>query len=191
MGVTLRGPEATRTVAGGTVHLIRIGDISQDGGWENREFVRIEPREKIRDDLCLRPGDVLFPNRGTRTTAICFRLDLPKAIAGAQLFVLRPDPAVVDPEYLAWTLRTEESANYFKSRRKGSYVQIIQRQDLADFEIPLPPLWVQKLVAEVAGLASEERVKSVKLAELTAKLRQAELLDVARNLQIHVKDGES
>lgn len=181
MGVTLRGRDATRSVEDGSCRLVRISDVSQDGTWLSADFARIEPAERIRDDLFLRSGDVLFPNRGTRTTAIVFRAESFRAIAGAQFFVLRPNLAGVLPEYLAWFLRTEGAARHFEGRRKGTYVQIIQRRDLEELELPLPPMDVQRKIADVAALAVEERVLSEQLAVLKARLVSRELVGVARH----------
>ena len=138
MGATLRGRDATRPAPSGSCLFIRIGDISQDGELVTKKLISIEPNACMKDDLFLCPGDVLFPNRGTRTTALAYRLDLPRTLAGAQFFVLRPDAGRVLPEYLAWFLRSEEAARYFEERRKGTYVKIIQRSDLAEMEMPVP-----------------------------------------------------
>lgn len=181
MGVTLRGRDATRAVADGSCRLVRIGDVSQDGTWLNADFARIEPADRIRDEQFLRPGDVLFPNRGTRTTAIAFRLEVPRVIAGAQFFVLCPKAARALPEYLAWFLRTEEAARHFEGRRKGTYVQIIERRDLEELELPLPPLDVQRKIVEVAALAVEERALGERVAALRARLVEGELAGVARH----------
>jgi hypothetical protein len=179
MGVTLRGRDATRAVLEGSCRLVRISDISQDGTWVSEAFVVIEPAERIRDEVFIRAGDVLFPNRGTRTTAIACRLEQPRLLAGAQFFVLRPDMSKVLPEYLAWCLRSEESARYFAERRKGTYVQIIQRSDLADLEVPLPPLVLQEKIVAVATLAVEERGLMDRLAALKARHINGKLADFA------------
>jgi len=181
MGVTLRGRDATRAVESGSCRLVRISDVSQDGTWLNDVFACIEPPERIRDELFLQSGDVLFPNRGTRTTAIVFRLEVSRALAGAQFFVLRPDVSKVLPEYLAWFLRTEESARYFEGVRKGTYVQIIERSNLADLEMPLPPLETQHKIVAVAALSVEERLLAERLAALKVRLVSGELLGVARD----------
>ena len=181
MGATLRGRDATRPVSAGSCFFIRIGDISQDGELLTKELIRIEPNEPVKEELFLRSGDVLFPNRGARTTALAFRLDLPRTLAGAQFFVLRPKSEVVLPEYLAWFLRTEEAARYFEGRRKGTYVQIIQRSDLADMEMPVPPLKVQQKVVEAANLALRERIIAERLASLKWKLSKSLLLQAAGN----------
>lgn len=181
MGATLRGRDATRPVPTGSCRFVRIGDISQDGELLTNELIRIEPNESIKDDLFLRSGDVLFPNRGTRTTALAFRLDVPCTVVGAQFFVLRPDPARVLPEYLAWFLRSDEAARHFEGRRKGSYVQIIQRSDLAEMEMPLPSLEVQQKIVEAASLALKARDLEERLSALNWKLAKNALLKAATN----------
>jgi hypothetical protein len=179
MGATLRGRDATRPVPAGSCHFLRIGDISQDGELLTDELICIEPNEPVNDDLFLRSGDVLFPNRGTRTTALAYRLDLPRTLVGAQFFVLRPHTARVLPEYLAWFLRTDGAARYFEGRRKGTYVQIIQRSDLAEMEMPVPPLKVQQEIVEAAGLALRERVLAERLAALQWKHTKSLLSEAA------------
>ena len=182
MGVTLRGRDATRPVPTGSCQLVRIGDISQDGTWLNDQFARIEPNDPVKDEQFLRPGDVLFPNRGTRTTAIAWLLDLPRTLVGAQFFILRPDPTKVLPEYLAWSLRTEEAARHFEGRRKGTYVQIIERSDLAELEMPLPALAVQQKIVDIANLALTERTLTERLCHLKWKLTCGQLAQAAGNV---------
>jgi restriction endonuclease S subunit len=163
---------------------VRIGDISQDGTLLNAGFVRIEPNEPVNEDLFLRQGDVLFPNRGTRTTALAYRLDLPRTLAGVQFFILRPDVGRVLPEYLAWFLRTEEAARYFEGRRKGTYVKIIQRSDLAEMEMPLPPMNVQQKIVEAANLAVEERSLSERLTVRKWEFTKGMLLKASRDASL-------
>lgn len=179
MGATLRGRDATRSVPNGRFQLVRIGDISQDGQLLTDKFDRIHPTESVSDELILRPGDVLFPNRGTRTTAFTYLLESSDVIAGAQFFILRPDRNFVVPEYLAWFLRSEEAARYFDGRRRGTYVQIIQRGDLSELEMPLPPLNVQRRIVELADLAVTERKLSEQLSQLKWKLLNNELFLLA------------
>ena len=166
MGATLRGRDATRPDPNGSYRFVRIGDITQDGTLRTHDLVSIEPNERVNEELWLRPGDVLFPNRGTRTTALAFQLDQPRTIVGPQFFIIRPDRQQVLPEYLAWYLRSAEAAAHFESRRKGTYVQIIQRRDLADIAVPLPPLERQHQIVEIAKLALQERELTDRLQHL-------------------------
>lgn len=179
MGATLRGRDATRPDPNGSYRFVRIGDISQDGTLRSEDFLHIEPNEPVNEDLWLRPGDVLFPNRGTRTTALAFHLDQARTIVGPQFFIIRADQERILPEYLAWFLRSAEAAAHFESRRKGTYVQIIQRRDLAELEIPLPSLAMQRQIVQVAELALTERELSGRLQQLKWQYANEQLARIA------------
>lgn len=181
MGATLRGRDATRPVPEGYYSFLRIGDISQDGTFDESSLDRIEPNEPINENLILREGDVLFPNRGTRTTALCFPGTKTLTIVGSQFFILRANRKQVSPEYLAWYLRSEAAHQHFEGRRKGSYVQLIQRKDLAEIDLPLPPLASQLRLVEIANLAQKEKILSEKLTSLRWKLTHQQILQSAHN----------
>lgn len=163
--MTFRGRDATREVENGSCRLVRIGDISPVGTWLTRSYARIEPAQRVDPELFLQKGDVLFPNRGTRTTAVAFDGDDSRVLAGAQFFVIRPRADLVDPRYLAWCLRSDKALRHFAERRKGTHVQVIERDDLACFEVSLPPLQRQLIIVEAALLSIRERQLADRLAE--------------------------
>lgn len=177
-GVSLRGRDATRPVPGGSLHFIRIGDVSAEGQIAATDIIKISPAEDISPDLLLRPGDVLVAARGTRNTAAVYELALPQAIAGAQFFILRPNTSIL-PAYLAWFLRSEPVRQHFDSHRKGSYIQLIRRSDLTGIEVPLPPLEEQRQIVEIAALIEQERVLSERLCTLRSSYHSQQLLSKA------------
>jgi len=180
MGATLRGRDATRPDPNGSYRFVRIGDISQDGTLRTEDFLHIEPRESVSENLWLCEGDVLFPNRGTRTTGVAFPLNQPRIIVGPQFFIVRPDRERVLPEYVAWFLRTPQAAAHFESRRKGTLVQSVQRGDLADLEIPIPPLGKQRQIVETATLALKERELSEQILNLRWQYANEMLVRLAK-----------
>jgi len=177
MGATLRGRDATRP---DSCRLIQISDLGNDGTFRNEDFTRIEPNEPINPSLYLRQGDILFPNRGTRTTAAILTHTADNILAGAQFFVLTRKSTKVIPEYLAWTLRTTEASRFFASRRKGTLVQTLQRFHLEEFPVPLPSLAVQRKILELADLEREARLLEIRLAALRATHLEESLLNAAR-----------
>lgn len=180
MGATLRGRDATRPDPNGSCRLILIGDIRDDGSFRSRDFSRIEPNETLDDSLFLRPGDVLFPNRGLRTTAAVFDDGDPRIIVGAQFYVLRPDTRRILPKFLAWSLRTSEAVRHFATRRKGTLVQTLQRIDLEDLPLALPPLAIQVKIVTLYQLSLEAAALERRLAELRAIHLEQSLLKLAR-----------
>ena len=181
MGVTLRGRDATRPDPKGSFRLIRISEIGDDGLLSTDDLMRFEPAESIRADHFLRPGDILFPNRGHRTTAGVFQLPERDVLVGSQIFVLRSNNSSVIPEYLAWYLRSEPAANHFAARRKGTLVQTLQRRDLEELPIPLPGLEKQSAIVALDALGRHERRLSSELQNLHTLLLQRSLLVAAAN----------
>lgn len=179
MGVTLRGRDATRPDPQGSCRLIRISDLSDDGKLVNRELLRFEPGDRIRAEYFLRVGDVLLPNRGTRTTAYTFDLPDQDVLVGAQFYVLRPDPSKVRADYLSWFLRSDVTAAYLNEHRKGTLVQTVQRGDVMELDLPLPPLPKQALIAALDRLAVDEQRLISKITELKALFLQHQLLHAA------------
>lgn len=176
-GLTLRGPDAARSVPEGTHALIRIGDISPDAVLDtDADFARIKP-DRVPDELLLRPGDVLFPARGTRVTPVVFGGTPAPAVVGPQFFILRPKPGKLLPEFLAWWLMLPASRAWFDAHRRGTYVQLIARPTLAEMDVPLPPLETQRHAAAVLDLQRRERQLATRLldlqrAELETRLTQ-------------------
>jgi restriction endonuclease S subunit len=180
MGTTLRGRDATRPDPDGSCRIIRIGDISDDGSFSNRDFPRIEPNQPLDSSLFLKPGDVLFPNRGLRTTAVVFDEDDSRIIVGAQFYVLHPDVRRILPEFLAWSLRTSEAARHFAGRRKGTLVQTLQRIDIEDLPIGLPPLAIQEKIVAVYRLSLEIAALEHRLNDLRSIHLEQSLMKLAR-----------
>ncbi len=179
MGVTLRGRDATRPVPHGSCRMIRISDLSDDGHLMTDDLHAFEPGEDIRADHFLRRGDVLLPNRGTRCTAHVYDLPLTNVLVGAQLYVLRPDTTQVSAAYLAWFLRTEKAAGHFALRRKGTLVQTVQRKDVLELQLPLPPLAKQHQITALDALAIQERQLAIELAQTKATYLQRAMLRAA------------
>jgi hypothetical protein len=182
MGATLRGRDATRPAPNGSCRMIQIGDLNDDGSFRNRDFIRIEPNESIDDSMFLRPGDVLFPNRGTRNTAATFNEEDPRILVGAQFFVLHPDRKRILPEFLAWSLRTSEAVRHFATRRKGTLVQTLQRMDLEELPIAVPSLAKQGQLVALYQLSREASVLESRLAALRAIHLEHSLLKAAKHI---------
>jgi len=98
-----------------------------------------------------------------------------------------PDPYVFDiydeqnirADYLAWFLRTDVAAAHFALRRKGTLVQTVQRKDVLELELPLPPLAKQDILIALDALAIQERQLSTELALKKASYTQRLMLHAA------------
>jgi len=159
--------------------MIRISDLSDDGQLTTKEIHQFEPGEDLKPDYFLRSGDVLLPNRGTRCTAYVYDLPLTNVLVGAQFYIIRPNETKVRAAYLAWFLRTEKAASHFALRRKGTLVQTVQRKDVLELELPLPPLAKQDSIIALDALVIQERQLSTELALKRASYTQRLMLHAA------------
>ena len=180
MGATLRGRDATRPDPAGSHRLIQISDIDDEGRFRTHDFIRVSPREPINESLLLRPGDLLFPNRGMRTTAAVFDSSDAPTFVGAQFFVIEPLRKAINPHYLAWALRTREATAYFDQHRRGTNVLTLQKPTMENFEVPVPSLETQFNIVQVDQLHQHARDLESRLSVLRSLHLESTLLNQAK-----------
>ncbi|WP_031074990.1 N-6 DNA methylase [Streptomyces sp. NRRL WC-3742] len=91
-------------------------------------------------DVRTRPGDVLVPALGSGPARVVpAEGPLVGAALGRQLHLLRPDPAVLDPEFLAGQFRSTAG-----TRRAASHATTTARLDIRRVELPRLPLPAQQ-----------------------------------------------
>ncbi|MEV6210892.1 N-6 DNA methylase [Kitasatospora sp. NPDC051914] len=103
--------------------------------------------------LTTRPGDVLAPALGGGTARVVRAGGPLDGVAlGPRLHLLRPDPAQLDPDFLAGVLRATGSA-----RRASSYASTTTRLDVRRVELPrVPPGRQRELGAAFRRIADFE-----------------------------------
>jgi hypothetical protein len=165
--------------------IFRLGDVcSFQAGFAARE--RLEPAEhtgrlalQLRDltdgddvnlgalqrfllpDLpqryAVQPGDVVFRSRGAANTAHLMPAGTMEPIfALMPLFVLRPDPAVVVPEYIVWAINHTDAQRQIDAEAQGTSLRMVAKQALEQILIPVPDIATQRLIVMLAALASAE-----------------------------------
>ena len=85
------------------------------------------------------------------------------------------------PGYLAWYLNQPHAQAYIEALRSGVSVQMLRRDALGSLEIPVPPVDMQKKVAEIALLAVEEEQLTRALMEKRRTFIDNLLLDKIQN----------
>ncbi|MFF0388894.1 N-6 DNA methylase [Kitasatospora sp. NPDC004615] len=92
------------------------------------------------DALTIRHGDVLVPALGGEgAQAVHPGSPYAGAALGARLHLLRPDPALLDPDFLAGQLRATGAG-----RRASSYASTTSRLDIRRVEVPRVPVEQQR-----------------------------------------------
>ncbi|MDH6116665.1 hypothetical protein ABH930_001064 [Kitasatospora sp. GAS204A] len=123
--------------------------------------------------LFARPGDVLVPALGSGAALVVHPGDPADGAAlGARLHLLRPDPALLDPEFLAGRLRSTAAA-----RSASTHASTTSRLDVRRVQVPRLPLEAQRALGEAFG----------RTAAFAAGLRQAE--ELGRQLAQGLTDG--
>ena len=164
----------------GTVAVIQMKDCNQEHcGMDHRGLTMLVGKA-IGPQHYLTKGDVLFVSKGANNRAWVYDLDLPKAVAASAFFVLRPDPAKVDPYYLAWWINQKPVQEYLHQNMAGTYIPNITKPVVESITVPLPPLEQQRLIAAMSALAQAEQHI---LSELT--LKRQELVDQLLLSSIH------
>ncbi len=177
-GLTLRGSDAAKASADGNYHLLRIGDLREDGRIEIEapSMIKIDPSsgEKHR----LRSGDVLVASKGSRATAAIYESAIP-TVAGGQFFVIRLKTDRLLPAYLRWYLNLPETQARLMESARGSFVQAIPIAAMREFEIQLPPLDVQQGIITLDELHTEEQRLLKLIAQKRSLLIQTQIAALA------------
>ncbi len=135
---------------------IRPMNISEAGQFVPDGMKYISEEEyRDREDYCLEAGDVLFNNTNSidligKTCLIEHPL---RCGYSNHMTRIRVNPDLCVPRYLALVLHSAWHRGQFRDRATRWVGQAgINTKSLADFEIPLPPLEVQReIVAEIEG----------------------------------------
>ena len=135
--------------------LVATTKASQSSGIVEEDLYHI-PRALLKDETkLLRSGDILISTANSlnllgRTTHVR-RVERPMSF-GAFMSVIRPNGRILDG-YLIHCLRTAYAADFFlRNANTTTNISNLNLSTLAGFQIPLPPLEVQKeIVAEIEG----------------------------------------
>jgi len=106
----------------------------------DQDVIAGEPPSAVLDaaeaPVTTRPGDVLVPVLGSAVARVVQPGGpLDGAALGRQLHLLRPEPSLLDPEFLAGQLRSTGIA-----RRAGSHASTTTRLDIRRVELPRLPI---------------------------------------------------
>jgi type I restriction enzyme M protein len=135
--------------------LVATTKAAQESGIVEEDLYHI-PCSLLKDDSkLLRAGDILISTANSlsllgRTTHVK-RLDRPMSF-GAFMSVIRPNRRILD-DYLIRVMRTRFACDFFvRNANTTTNISNLNLSTLAQFQIPLPPLSVQKeIVAEIEG----------------------------------------
>jgi hypothetical protein len=115
-------------------------------------------------------GDLIVGARGS-ATEICVA---PNVVLGAyvslDLYLVRPDRAKVNSQYLAAVLRLPSTQARFAGGKQGSGLARLNKDALEKTGVPLPPMHVQRLIAGLSISLDEEDKLLKRLTDLNSTL---------------------
>jgi len=153
MGYSFRS--RLETDAEGDVAVIQMKDIDDANLLHPEELARIQMPD-LKDRHLVREGDLLFRSRGVTNSAALVGGGIGRAVLAAPMLLIRPKTEIVEPAYLQWFINHPATQAALAGRAAGTAVKMIGKGALDSLEVALPPLQRQRLIVEVAQLASRE-----------------------------------
>ena len=149
---------------------IQLRDVAADGEVNSDTLIRVELGE-LPDRYFARGGDVVFRSRGDRNTASALDGCLAEPVLAIfPLIVLRPNPDIVTPEYLAWAINRPDAQRYFERMGRGTGIRMIPRSVLSDLRLDIPDVETQQRIVAADALSKREKALTILLAEKRRKI---------------------
>lgn len=147
----------------GTCWVIQMKDISYEHLSIIGEPLSID-LEDINPNQLLNKGDILFMAKGNNNFATLYDSEKP-AVAVSLFFIVRPNPNLVNPEFLTWFLNSSSAQSYFHEQRLGASVGNIRKDALESLEVVLPSLERQDQIANLNKLMRKEKLITTEYLE--------------------------
>jgi type I restriction enzyme S subunit len=126
---------------------LRITDIVPERlDWETVPFCEIEPKKWAKHRL--RTGDIVIARTGATTGWAKFIEDPPEAVFASYLVRVRPAPSV-DARFVGFVIESPVYKHFIQQHMGGAAQPNANAQVLTSYEIPLPPLPVQRRIAGI------------------------------------------
>lgn len=162
-----------KTDPDGKVAYLQTKDCTDSVVMKFASRVRMTP--KMQKNL-LQAGDILFASKGVNYLSVVFR-EQESAVASTSFFVIRLQTDVVTPEYICWFLRQPSVEAYFKVHQAGSATPLIHKPAVENLEIPVPSLYEQNIIVNIASLAQREKVLQQTIIEKKQTIIQQLLMN--------------
>lgn len=177
---------AIRENKDGSARFMRLSDLSDLKAGRIPTLATGDPPHVARA-LMITAGDLIVGARGS-TTEICIATSpVLGAYISLDLYLVRPNKKIVDPQYLASYLSLPATQAMFAACKQGSSLARLAKEAFEATEIPVPSVPAQRLIAELALSFAEEDRLLRKLTSLNAAFSRvaiARAIDAAEKTQI-------
>jgi restriction endonuclease S subunit len=168
-GYQFRGKVAASDHANVSVIQIKDVDAQQQVHVTDLVPVKVDNPETYE----VSQGDLLFLSRGHRQCAAVVTDPVQNTIATGYFFIVRPNPRLVEPSFLAWSINHPEFQEAMRPFVRGSHIPLISKADFQNLTIRVPPLAVQRRIIALHRLLDRERELTSAIQSKREELLQA------------------
>jgi len=167
----------------GDVRLVQLADVGIGEFLDKSDrFMTSDKAAKLRCSF-LKAGDVLIARMPDPIGRAClFPGDTKPCVTVVDVCILRPDPKIVDSNWLLHNINSPIFSNEITKWVTGTTRQRISRGNLSKISFPLPPLPEQKRIAAILDKADNIRRKRHQAIELADEFLRATFLDMFGDL---------
>jgi hypothetical protein len=149
------GVQVHEAVVGTSARFMRLADLSSLKSGRPITLAHGETPNVARA-VEIEPNDLIAGARGLDTDICIANETVYGAFVSLDLYLVRPNVEVVNPQYLVSYLKLPATQALFAAGKQGSSLARLPKDALEKVEIPLPPLHVQRLIADLAQAFQEE-----------------------------------
>jgi type I restriction enzyme S subunit len=140
------------------VPVIRGTNLSGQSKFSFDDFVYVseEKADELRPNNA-HPGDLVFTQRGTIGQVGLIPIDssIPRFVISQSQMKLTPDPEQAEPMFLYYYFSAPDTVRKIRNLAFAAGVPHINLEILRNFEVPLPPLPVQRRIAGILSAYDE------------------------------------
>lgn len=177
-GVSYTPKDVSSVPLEGHIRLLRANNITESGiDLSDTVFVN---QKCISESQKLKVGDILIAASSGSIKIVGKAILIEDEINssfGAFCKVIRPSENV-DYRYLSYYFRSSDYRQKISHLAAGANINNLRNEDLDNLEIPLPPLPIQKRIAEILDAADALRRKDQELLSKYDELAQAIFIDM-------------
>lgn len=122
-------------------------------------------------------GDILYTRVGSFGEAAVIDLDFKFSIF-VSLTLIKPKKDIIDSRFLMWHLNSPNVKDFASKNTSGIGVQNLNVGVVRKYKIPLPPLTMQKQIAEILDKADALRKKDLELLKHYTTLAEGLFIDM-------------
>lgn len=162
-GLVLSRKQAARPM-GHRYSLINLRCIQSTGCIDLKEADVYEAKEPLRGEYLSCQGDIVV-RLTAPYTAVLIDAETSGMVIPSNFVVIRMERAGLLPEYLFWLLNTSRMRRELYENATSNMLGAVKAQFLAEIALMLPPVEVQRSIAQLNLLAKKERQLLNKLAD--------------------------